>query len=154
MQFEVLISVLAGLVSLLFGGSITSKLIRETLQRILGKKQLKKTYTERLSELTTNLTKASTEVDAILLELSNVAVDRENSLKDLEANLVKMENREKELRRKISALQNVPIPVAEYFAKLVEPGEKRSAKRDYLLFGAGVIVTTIVAVILQLFTTK
>ena len=61
-----------------------------------------------------------------------------------------MEKREKELKEKIALLQSVPIPVAEHFARLVEPGEKRNARRDYLLFMAGVIVTTIIAIVLQI----
>ena len=61
-----------------------------------------------------------------------------------------MEKREKELEEKIDLLQHVPIPVAEHFARLVGPGEKRSAMRDYLLFMAGVIGTTIIAIVLQI----
>ena len=40
--------------------------------------------------------------------------------------------------------------MAEHFAKLTEVGEKRSAKRDYLLFGAGVIVSVLTAIGLRL----
>ncbi len=60
-----------------------------------------------------------------------------------------LETREKELKEKIEALESTPLPVAEHFAKLLESGEKRSAKRDYVLFGAGVVVTTGVAIIIQ-----
>jgi hypothetical protein len=46
-------------------------------------------------------------------------------------------------------LQNVPLPVAQEFAKLVAPAEKKSARRDYLLFVSGVVVTTVITVILK-----
>jgi hypothetical protein len=66
--------------------------------------------------------------------MAQVAKEREASVKELEEGLTDLEKREKELKEKIALLQSVPIPVAEHFARLVEPGEKRSARRDYLLF--------------------
>ena len=61
-----------------------------------------------------------------------------------------LENREKQLQESVQALENVPIPVAEHFARLTAVGEKRNAKRDYILFGAGVVVCTVIAIILKL----
>ena len=68
----------------------------------------------------------------------------------IDADLRQMQDREKELEERIQHLQNVPLPVAEHFAKLTTQGETRSAKRDYMLFGAGVIVSTVIAIILKL----
>jgi hypothetical protein len=48
-------------------------------------------------------------------------------------------------------LEKTPLAVAEHFAKLVAPGEKRSAMRDYLLFGAGVVVSTAIGIVIQVF---
>jgi septal ring factor EnvC (AmiA/AmiB activator) len=148
------VSVVAGLISLLAGSVATSEVFKKLIMKLLGRKAPLKTYTERLSELTTNLTKASSEVDQVLAELAKVSMDREKAVKDLETGLGQLEKREKELKERIEVLQNVPLPVAEHFAMLVEPSEKRSARRDYVLFGAGVVVTTIIAVIIQLFTGK
>jgi len=106
-------------------------------------------YGQRLAELTTNLTKSSREVDSVLEELATVARNREKAVQTLEADLAKLEGQEKELKGRIEALENVPIPVAEHFAALMESGEKRGAKRDYILFGAGVGVTTAIALIIQ-----
>jgi septal ring factor EnvC (AmiA/AmiB activator) len=97
------------------------------------------------------LTRASSEVDEVLRELSNVARDREAAVEKLEGDLAGLEGREKELKNKIEALQKTPLPVAEHFAKLLESRERRAARRDYLLFGAGVVVTTAIAVALQFF---
>ena len=72
-------------------------------------------------------------------------------MQKLESELATMEGREKELKERIDALEKTPLPVAEHFAKLIESGEKRSARRDYALFGAGVLVTTVVAILIQLF---
>jgi hypothetical protein len=51
--------------------------------------------------------------------------------------LSSLEARKKELKEKIETLQKVPIPVADHFAKLIESGEKRNARRDYILFIRG-----------------
>jgi len=149
---DALITVLIGaLVSLLAGGIASSEVIRKLIRYILGKQPPPKTYSERLSELTSSLTTASSQVDSVLQELSLVAREKEDTVKKLEAGLEKLEERERDLKQKIKALQKVPLPVAEHFAKLVEPSERKSARRDYILFGAGVLVATIITLLLQAF---
>ena len=150
MNPEFLLALISGLLSAIAGGMASTELVRKLIYRLLKKELPKKTYSERLSELTSSLTKASSEVDGVLREMAQVAEEREASVKNLEEGLTDLEKREKELKEKITLLQSVPIPVAEYFARLVEPGEKRSARRDYILFMAGVIVTTIIAIVLQI----
>lgn len=118
------------------------------------KKEPQPAYSERLSELTQNLVKSSSEVDKILTELTKVSQEREQSVQKLESELADMENREKQLQGKIDSLENLPIPVAEYFAEIVEAGERRSAYRDYILFGSGVIVTTVIAILIQALTSR
>ena len=152
MNPEFIASIIAALLSAIGGGLFTTDFIRKLIYRILKKQLPKKTYSERLSDLTASLTKASAEVDGVLREMAHVAKQREASVRDLEAGLTDLEKREKEMKEKIALLQSVPIPVAEHFARLVEPGERRSARRDYLLFFSGVVVTTIIAVVLQLVT--
>jgi len=107
-------------------------------------------YSAQLKQLTSSLIKASKEVDRVLTELAEVSRDREHAVKNLENNLVSLEKKETELITKIESLENLPLPVADHFAKLIEGGEKRSARRDYLLFGAGVVVSTVIAIILKL----
>jgi len=107
---------------------------------------------ERLARLTGSLREASAEVNAVLVEMTNVVSQREKAIQTLEGDLERLQQREKELTETIQALENVPVSVAEHFAKLVEPVERRSARRDYLLFAAGVAVTTVITVVLQLFS--
>jgi ABC-type transporter Mla subunit MlaD len=106
-------------------------------------------YGDKLSQLTSSLVKASKEVDRVLTELSEVTITRENTIKNLESNLASLEKKEVDLKQRIDALEKMPVPVAEYFAKLVASGEKKSERRDYMLFGAGVAVSTIIAIILK-----
>jgi cell division protein FtsB len=150
MGIEILTSLIAGLLSLLGAGVASSELIQKLVRHFFGiQEKPKKPYGERLSELTASLTKASSEVDSILSELAQVARNRESAVQKLETDLQTLESREKELKEQIEALENTPLPVAEHFAKLLETGERRSAKRDYILFGAGVVATTIIAIIIQ-----
>lgn len=150
MMPEILGTVIAALASLLGAGFASTELVRKILYRFLGKPEPKKAYGERLAELTRSLTNASAEVDSILSELSRIAKEKQSSVKQLEQGLSDLGKREKELKDRIAALENVPIPVAEHFANLMASGQRRSAKRDYVLFGAGVLVTTLITIIIQL----
>ncbi len=92
--------------------------------------------------------KASHEVDRLLGELACVAEDREQSVRELEDTHRQLKAREEQLKVRIEELERVPIPVAEHFANIVEATEKRNARRDYMLFAAGALVTTVLAVVL------
>lgn len=149
--FEILTSIIAGAISILGMSIMSSKFMQMLIREFFGsKKKTEKPYSEKLSQLTSNLIKASREVDSVLSELDQVARDRESSVQKLETDLEKLLSREKELKKNIDALENTPLPVAEHFAKLLESREKRSTRRDYVLFGAGVLVTTVIAIIFQL----
>ncbi|MFH1418284.1 MAG: hypothetical protein ABII12_08380 [Planctomycetota bacterium] len=151
MGIEVLVSVIAGAASLLAGGVASIEFFQRLIRQLLGiRKDTEKPYSERLSDLTGSLTKASREVDSVLSELAQVARSRESAVQKLETDLKGLETREKGMKEKIEVLENTPLPVAEHFAKLLESGQERSAKRDYVLFGAGVVVTTGIAIIIQL----
>jgi len=150
MMPELLTTLIAGLLTLLVTVIASIDFVRLVLYRVLGKPWPKKTYAVRLSELTQSLTKASAEVDSILAELSRVAKEKQFSVKQLEQGLSDLEKQENELKDRIATLENVPIPAAEHFAKLMESGEHRTAKRDYVLFGSGVLVTTLIAIIIRL----
>ncbi|KPL00858.1 MAG: hypothetical protein AMJ91_02975 [candidate division Zixibacteria bacterium SM23_73_3] len=150
MNVQIVIAFIAFLISALAGGVASTDVIRRLLLKLLGKEPPRKTYAERLSNLTSSLAKASGEVDTLLHEMTRVARERQQAVKNLEVGLADLEKREKELKGNIEVLEKVPIPVAEHFARLVEPSQKRSTRRDYMLFISGVLVTTIVAVVLQL----
>jgi len=150
MGIEILGSIVAAVTALLAALFASSELIQKLVRRLLGiREEPEKPYSERLAELTASLTKASREVDSVLSELAQVARSREGAVQKLEADLEALETREKELKQRIEALEKTPLPVAEHFAKLLQSGEKRRATRNYVLFGAGVMVTTLIAIIIQ-----
>lgn len=104
-------------------------------------------YSAKLHRLMEALRESSREVDSVLGELATFAAERERSVHALEAQLFDLASREQELQQRINDLKKVPVPVAEHFAALTAAGEQRSARRDYMLFGLGVIVSTIVSII-------
>ena len=110
----------------------------------------KENFNVKLKQLTSSLLQASKEVDNIVIELTDVIESKEKHLNTLEGELNKMSSRELELKQKIEALEKTPIIAVDHFAKLVESGEMRSRKRDYILFGAGVLVTTIISILLKI----
>ncbi len=138
------------LIQILLGGTASAIVALVTLLAgwIARKKKPEKTYSERLSELTESLTKASTEVDEILGELATVAQEREETMQKLETEIASMEQHEQQTKQRIEALEQAPT-VAKHFEELIKSGQKRSAYRDYLLFGAGVIVTTVASILIQ-----
>lgn len=132
------------------GISLIAAAIFDILRRMRRRKE-NISYSERLNALISNLGKATDEVDVILTEMAQVAKDRSENVQLLEKELKQLETKEQALQEKINLLQNTPLPVVEHFAKLLEPGERRSARRDFMLFGSGVILSTLIAVILQVF---
>lgn len=146
---EILVTVLAGVISLLV--PISEPLIKRILEEFGLKPSAKtETYSEKLARLTANLTRLSAEVDNVLIEMTNVAEEREKNVRQLEAQLAQLVEDEQLAKKRIEELENTPLSVAEHFAKLAEAGEKRGARRDYLLFGAGVVVSTVIGIILNL----
>jgi hypothetical protein len=97
------------------------------------------------------LKKAATEMDRIVDEIGRYTEERQSTVVKLENDLDALSRREQELKERIDGLQKVPLPAAEYFAKLVEKTEKRSVTRDYSLFLLGVVLSGIVVVILKKF---
>lgn len=141
--------IVSAILSLFMAALAASKILQDLLKSIGLREKTQKPYSERLAKLTESLNKASREVDSVLSELSEVANDREKAVQKLGHDLYALAEQEKELKESIRNLEKTPLPVAEHFAKLIETREKRSAKRDYLLFSAGVVVTTLIAIIIQ-----
>jgi NTP pyrophosphatase (non-canonical NTP hydrolase) len=97
------------------------------------------------------LAEASRQMDIVVSKIQRYTAQRESAVQNLESQLSQLTAEEGELREKIRNLQAIPLPAAEYFAKLVDKGERSSAKRDYALFTAGVTVSVIVTIVLRYF---
>ena len=71
----------------------------------------------------------------------------------LEDQLARRILEERDLQDRINKLKGVRLEAAEMFArevsKLTAAGERRSAWRDYILFGLGAVVSTAISVVLD-----
>lgn len=115
--------------------------------RILGVEQIARPA--GVKALFAELAKTSAAMDRIVADIGNFTREREAAVTRLEDDLEALARREQELKERIEGLEKVPLPAAEYFAKLVEKTEKKSAFRDYMLFLFGVVVSAVVAVLLK-----
>jgi ElaB/YqjD/DUF883 family membrane-anchored ribosome-binding protein len=150
---ELIVSMTVGLLAMTvaFLPAVVAGLVIPFARRWLGveKPPEPESYSQRLAKLTEELTQASSEVDSLLAELAQVAGDKESAVQELGNHLGELEQKETQLQKRIEELEGIPIPAAEHFATLVQSGEKRSAWRDYILFGAGVVVSIIISLLIR-----
>lgn len=153
MNVDIIVA-LATLVGSALAAALRALLERGLLDRIRWlpwvRRPRQQTYGERLADVTRRLVKSSSEVDSLLGEMATITKAREQELHRIESQLSQFQEEERSLEERIDALRDTPLPVAEHFARMIERGEKRSAWRDYILFGAGVVVSTVIAIALRL----
>jgi hypothetical protein len=138
------------LIALLIKRGIGERFFRENL---IGQQLAKAAGLEQAVQgpesLFKALSAASEKIDAIVKQIQEYTEGREQAVAKLESQLGLLSQQEQELKQRIQGLQNVPLPAAEYFAQLVNKGERRSALRDYVLFLLGVLVSAGVGVLLR-----
>ena len=151
---ESVITILAALLSLLIGiiTNLFTESVFDAVKRLLGnrKTQPTETYSEKISRLTNSLSKATAEVDEVLKEITSVGSERAKTVTELEKQLLELTTREKQIKERIEVLEKVPLEAIQQFERILDKGDKRSAWRDYMLFGLGVIVSTVIAIGLNL----
>jgi len=108
-------------------------------------------YSDRIEELNRRLSETSVEMDNILREMGQVVRGRAAAADQLEQQVSTLSHQETQLKNRIALLENTPVEILEAFEEAMDKGEKRSASRDYLLFGAGVLVSAAVSIVLGLF---
>jgi vacuolar-type H+-ATPase subunit D/Vma8 len=121
----------------------------ETGQVVLKVFGVKPKQVNETANLLSELSKTSAQMDTIIAEIGKLTEERQSKMLKLENDVTLLSQREQEIKARIEGLEKVPLPAAEYFAKLVEKTEKKSQIRDYVLFLSGVIVTAVVAVVLK-----
>lgn len=149
---EILVAIL-GLVASLLGATSTyfvSRLGYKARQRELARTGEFPSFREKMEKLSQDLARASAEVDKTLEEMAMVSRAREEALKGIESKLDELSKHERKLQTRVEALKNVSLPAVEYFLEMTGKWERRSAARDYILFGAGVVVSTVITIILRL----
>jgi hypothetical protein len=169
MGLEILISIFAGLISLTFGGvvekilkplypefekiynsnpkSFKSKIISAIFD--LQPKSIHN-YSTRITTSLENLKKASLEIDKVMNEFAIISTERQQTISSMELKLKELTEKEIALKSKIHTLEKIPLEAIQHFENALNKGDKRSAYRDYTLFGLGVIVSVVVTIVLKL----
>lgn len=148
---EMLVPVVGAVVSMLIGSTSISQQLQTHILRKFNAIPPDKTYRERITVLTQSLKEAGEQVDQVISEIASVAQERERAVKELEEKMNALEANEVEIKNRIEHLKSIPLPAINHFAEMMKPSERKSAKRDYILFGAGVFVSTLIAIILKAF---
>ncbi len=110
----------------------------------------KATSTGDLTRLVKGLNKTSLELDNILAEIVEVAQNRADAATKLQAEMKRLEVAEEEYLVRIETLKNEPLRVVNNLLNELEPNRIRTPRRDFMLFLAGVLLSTIVSIVLGL----
>lgn len=110
----------------------------------------KKSYSELIAQLSKNLSLTSKQIEVTILEINQVIQERERALRLLQEQLAILEKEERETRERIEELKNLPNSAVQHLLKTLEPSERASARRDYILFGLGLILGPLIGAVLSL----
>lgn len=152
MDIELLAVGLSTVASLL--GALTAYLANVLTEKAVARRAAEagatESFQDRMSKLGEELKRASAQIDATLLEMRSITEAREQSIATLESRLQELASHEETLKKKVETLKQVPLHAVDYFLQATEKSEKRSVRRDYLLFVSGVLVSTAITVLLKL----
>ena len=137
-----LITILIGLVFFLIENRVLARRSREA-----GSKA---TSTGDLARLVNGLNKTSSELDKILAQIVDVAQDRAEAATKLQAEMKKLEEAEEDYLVRIEILKNEPLRVVNDLLHELQPNRIRTPRRDFMLFLAGVLLSTVVSIVLGL----
>lgn len=101
------------------------------------------------AKLLSDLSSTAAAMDRIVAEIGQMTKERQTTVAKMEADLAELTRRENELKSRIKALENVPVPALTYFEEMLKKQEKPTMRRDYLLFLGGVLVTTAITILLK-----
>jgi len=105
---------------------------------------------EHFRDLSFQLRKKLDEVGEISQNLQWASEDWQQRYSVFESRVAHLSEKEKELRKQVDSLGQIPLPAMEYFRDLLDRGERSAARRDYLLFGAGILATVALSLVLKL----
>ncbi len=108
------------------------------------------TYAEKMKDLTSRLVEASQAVDQVLTEMAEANQRQETILSQQTERMDALSASEKQLQQRIESLQEVPLPVADYFVELnrkaQQEQEKKRVSRDYKLVIISAVLSAAITV--------
>jgi hypothetical protein len=143
-------AILIGALVPVLGAAIVFLYLRWRRERTRGGAPAAANYPERLKELSSELARASSEVEHVLEEMAIVSRSRNEAFANLEQRVRDLAQHERDLQMRVETLKSISLPAAEYFLQASEPA-KPKLLHDYVLFGAGVILSAIITLVVKLF---
>ena len=110
----------------------------------------KTTTTGDLARLAHGLNTTSGELEKILEKIVEVTQNRAAASITLQAEMKKLAEAEEEYLVQIEMLKNEPLRVASDLLNDLHPSQIRTPRHDFMLFLAGVLVSTIVSILWNL----
>ncbi len=104
---------------------------------------------ERLAELAINLNANAIETYQLIDQITNELRAKQEALAILHDKTSEMAAEEERIRKRIDALNATKSEVFRHFEEWMQSNERKGVRRDLVLFVAGAIVTTVLAVILK-----
>ena len=147
---ETISAVLPQLLIAIFIGLLFFIVENRIISRRSSQAGSKATSTGDLSRMVNGLNKTSNELDKILAQIVEVAQDRAQAATNLQAQMQKLEEAEQEYLVLIEILKNEPLRVMSDLLNELQPNQIRTPRRDFMLFLAGVVVSTLVSILLGL----
>ena len=103
-----------------------------------------------MKDLTSRLVEASQAVDQVLTEMAEANQRQETILNQQTERMDALSASEKQLQQRIESLQEVPLPVADYFVELnrkaQQEQEKKRVSRDYKLVIISAVLSAAITV--------
>lgn len=111
---------------------------------------------ERIEQITGRLQESGRDAQALLAELEQLMTARQQQLMDAHASLLQLQLEESEVQDRVDALKSVQPEAARAISGLMDESlkarERRGQRRDWLIFGLGVIPSGIVSLVFYLVT--
>jgi hypothetical protein len=145
------ISILSSIISII-GAAVGMSLFNDKLSifiKKIGNNKADETFSSKVEKLNSKLKKTSEEADVIIKEIETLTTERVEKVKKMEDEINVLADKEKQLNERIETLRNVPIEAVKQFEELLNKDNRRSARRDFVLFGLGVVVSTVITIVLK-----
>lgn len=143
------LSILLGILIPVVGAGIVFLVTRRRRDNLRGSKEDMATYPERVTELSRELARASSEVEHVLEEMAIVSRSRTEAFANLELRVKELAEHEKDLQTRVATLKNISLPAAEYYLEAHEK-PRADVRREYILFGLGALASAGIALLLKL----
>lgn len=108
-------------------------------------------FERRIAEITEQLNRSGSEAQALLDELRGVIEARQQQMMDAQGRLLALQLEESEVEERVSMLKAVQPEAATAITALLgeslEERDKRSSRRDWLIFGMGVAASAVISVV-------